>query len=192
MIAKTTNAVISKRDEYKNIRRRVYVMRLTMEKRIVIFSVILMGLLPQAVFANSSWHWISEIRPWDILPWVALATIVIEVLAIWKIPRTEKLWKIVLTVACVNLISFLLPYGLLALGSSWYVTFQDLLNKGPNYIVGIVFLVLTLIAELPIAYDVLKPHVDKKHVLLWTIICSNIATTVMVAVVERVITEGSW
>ena len=49
--------------------------------------------VPTVVFANSSWYWISEQRPWDILPWVAMATIFIEVLAIWLIPATGHFLK---------------------------------------------------------------------------------------------------
>ena len=148
--------------------------------------------MPQAVFANSSWHWVSDYRPWDILPWVAAATIIIEVLAIWQIPKTKQLLKTAVTVVIANLVSFLLPYGILAAADVVHDTFQGALNAGPSYIVGVMFLLLTLAAELPIVYDILKPHVEKSKVLLWTIVFSNAATTAMVAIVERIITEGSW
>lgn len=153
---------------------------------------LMVAAVPTAVFANSSWYWISEQRPWDILPWVALATIVIEVLAIWRIPATGHFLKTALIVIGANLLSFLLPYGLLAVGNSWYGTFQDILESGPCYIVSVMFLIMTLAVELPIVYKVLKQHVQNKKFFLWTIIGTNTVTTILVAIVERMITEGAW
>lgn len=39
-------------------------------------------LLGVRVYANSSWVWISETRPFDVLPWVAAVTILIEAAAV--------------------------------------------------------------------------------------------------------------
>ena len=112
--------------------------------------------VPTVVFANSSWYWISEQRPWDILPWVAMATIFIEVLAIWLIPKTKQLVKTTGIVVIANLVSFLLPYGVLAGGDAVHETFQDVLNAGPVYIVSVMFLIMTLAVELPVVYKALK------------------------------------
>ena len=163
-------------------------------KRIHLLIVLslMLAAVPTAVFANSSWYWISEQRPWDILPWVALATIVIEVLAIWLIPKTKQLVKISRIVIVANLVSFLLPYGVLAGGDAVHETFQDVLNAGPVYIVSVMFLIMTLAVELPVVYKVLKKYVQNKKLLLWTIIGTNTVTTIMVAIVERMITEGAW
>ena len=54
----------------------------------------LMVLLPANAFADSSWVWISEKRPFDILPWVAVGTILIEWLSIWLIPKTGHSLKV--------------------------------------------------------------------------------------------------
>ena len=158
---------------------------------LIILSLMLAA-VPTAVFANSSWYWISEQRPWDILPWVAMATIFIEVLAIWLIPATGHFLKTAGIVIGANLLSFLLPYGLLAVGNSWYGTFQDILESGPCYIVSVMFQIMTLAVELPVVYKVMKKHVQNKRMLLWTIIGSNTVTTIMVAIIERMITEGAW
>ena len=50
-------------------------------------------LIPQVAFPDSSWIWVTDKRPFDILPAVAAATIIIEVLAVWLIPHTWKLIK---------------------------------------------------------------------------------------------------
>ena len=165
-----------------------------MEKRItrvIVITCFVFLIIPQAVFADSSWCWLTDTRPFDILPPVALATIVIEVLAIWLIPHTGKLMKTAVAVILANAASFLLPYALL-LNDPVYPKFDDMLNAGPNYIVGAGFVILTLVLEIPIVYNLLKKHVDSKKKLLWSIVGSNIVTTAMVAVIERMVTDGYW
>ena len=165
-----------------------------MEKRItrvIVITCFVLLIIPQAVFADSSWCWLTDTRPFDILPPVALATIVIEVLAIWLIPNTGKLMKTAVAVILANAASFLLPYALL-LNDPVYPKFDDMLNAGPNYIVGAGFVILTLVLEIPIVYNLLKKHVDSKKKLLWSIVGSNIVTTAMVAVIERMVTDGYW
>ena len=159
--------------------------------RVIVITCFVLLIIPQAVFADSSWCWLTDTRPFDILPPVALATIVIEVLAIWLIPNTGKLMKTAVAVILANAASFLLPYALL-LNDPVYPKFDDMLNAGPNYIVGAGFVILTLVLEIPIVYNLLKKHVDNKKKLLWSIIGSNIVTTAMVAVIERMVTDGYW
>lgn len=55
-----------------------------------------------------------------------------------------------------------------------------------------VFLMLTIIIEMPIVYNALKKQVQDRKVLKVVIIVSNIITTAGVAIVERLITEGYW
>ena len=98
------------------------------------FNVVLFN---TATHANSSWYWISETRPFDILPWVAIATIIIETLSINYVGRIYH----------TSEISFVLR--------------KD---------AGI--------------------HCTKR--LLTSIVFSNLVTTIMVAVVERIICQGSW
>ena len=159
--------------------------------RVIVITCFVLLIIPQAVFADSSWCWLTDTRPFDILPPVALATIVIEVLAIWLIPHTGKLMKTAVAVILANAASFLLPYALL-LNDPVYPKFDDMLNAGPNYLVGAGFVILTLVLEIPIVYNLLKKHVDSKKKLLWSIVGSNIVTTAMVAVIERMVTDGHW
>lgn len=159
--------------------------------RVIVITCFVLLIIPQAVFADSSWCWLTDTRPFDILPPVALATIVIEVLAIWLIPHTGKLMKTAVAVILANAASFLLPYALL-LNDPVYPKFDDMLNAGPNYIVGAGFVILTLVLEITIVYNLLKKHADSKKKLLWSIVGSNIVTTAMVAVIERMVTDGYW
>ena len=159
--------------------------------RVVMIAGFMFFVIPQTAFADSSWRWLTDYRPFDILPPVALATVVIEVLSVWLIPHTGKLIKTAVVVILANAASFLLPYALL-LGDPVYPRFDDVLNAGPNYIVGFGFVVLTLLIEIPVIYNLLKKHVDSKKKLLWVVVGSNIVTTAMVAVIERMVTDGYW
>ena len=154
--------------------------------------IALITLFPSKVFADSSWIWISEKKPFDILPWVAIGTILIEWLSIWLIPKTGHCLRVLGIVMIANAASFILPYVFLKSELSWYGTFDHILDSGPNYIVSGVFLLLTIIIEMPIVYNVLKSNVQSKRMLQITIIVSNIITTAGVAVIERLITEGHW
>lgn len=158
---------------------------------LVVAAIIYIALIPAAAHADSSWCWLTDNRPFDILPPVALATVVIEVLAIWLIPHTGKSIKTAVAVILANAASFLLPYAI-CLNDPVYHDFDQVLDAGPNYIVGIGFLMLTFMIEIPIVYNLLKKHVESRRKLLWTIVGSNIITTVMVAIVERVVTDGYW
>lgn len=160
--------------------------------RISIMIMALMVLFPVNAFADSSWVWISEKRPFDILPWVALGTILIEWLSIWLIPKTGHALKVLGIVMIANAASFLLPHAFLKADLSWYGTFEHILDSGPHYIVSGVFLLLTLLVEMPIVYNVLKSKVQDKKKLQLTIIISNMITTAGVAIIERLITEGYW
>lgn len=160
--------------------------------RISIMIMALMALFSLNAFADSSWVWISEKRPFDILPWVALGTILIEWLSIWLIPKTGHALKVLGIVMIANAASFLLPYAFLKADLSWYGTFEHILDSGPHYIVSGVFLLLTLLVEMPIVYNVLKSKVQDKKKLQLTIIISNMITTAGVAIIERLITEGYW
>ena len=99
--------------------------------------------------------------------------------------------KTAVAVILANAASFLLPYALL-LSDPVYPRFDDVLNAGPNYIVGFGFVMLTLLIEIPVVYNLLKKHVDSKKKLLWAIVGSNTVTTAMVAVIERMVTNGYW
>lgn len=167
-------------------------MRKNNKMTLVLIMIVVIALFPLNAFADSSWIWISEKRPFDILPWVAIGTILIEWLSIWLIPKTGQALKALRTVTLANAASFLLPYAFLKASLSWYGTFDHILDSGPHYIVSGAFLLLTIIIEMPIVYNVLKSNVQSKRMLQITIIVSNIITTAGVAVIERLITEGHW
>lgn len=145
------------------------------------------------VFANSSWVWISEKRPFDILPFVIAGTLLIETLAINFIPEIHKPLKVFLIITAANSVSFILPYLILLAHPEPYPAWDlEVLNSGFNPIVSFLFLFFTLCAELPVVYFSLKKNTDNNKKLLLTIIGVNILTTILVGVVEHTICEGHY
>jgi len=163
------------------------------DRRISIFVIIaLLLLIPQAVYADSSWYWISETRPFDILPFVAIATILIEVMWIRNATRMKELGKVFFVVIVANLVSFVAPYVIEYLSMSWYGSIFDVIDAVPIFTVNVGFLMLTMVVEMPIVYNSLKKYVANKKMLMWHTLYANVATTVMVVIVERLICSGSW
>lgn len=149
--------------------------------------------LVTVAYANSSWIWISETRPWDILPWVIVGTLVIEILAIRLFGGEKKLGRIVLFVTLGNLISFLVPYLFKWLAYTMDgFGFDKYLNHFPSFITGTFYFALTLIVELPLVYCALVPKEKPSRKLMWTVIAANIVTTALTAIVEQTLCKGQW
>ena len=151
--------------------------------------------LPLNVFANSSWHWLTDTRPYYILPFAIIVTLAIETLAIKFIAKVPNLAKTFCFVTIGNLVSFLIPYAFTALMNVLYspwATLLDSIDKLPYYNVGVFFLVLTVIAELPIVYFTLRKHAKSKLSLILTVVSANVVTTGEVALIERLLCYGEW
>lgn len=145
-------------------------------------------------FANSSWVWISETRPYDVLPFVALATLIIETAALNGFLKIGNWHRVFTGVLIGNLISFAVPY----IGYSnttpyaGYYTLTQILQRGPFYTVGAAFLIITVAVELPFMYFWLKKSVKNKKLLVLVTVVANVVTTAMVALVERILCEGYY
>ena len=156
-------------------------------------TAILISAFPLFTFANSSWVWISETRPYDVLPFVAIATLAIETAALNLVLKIGNWHKVFSGVLIGNLISFAVPY----IGYSNTPPYYDMplsyiLERGPFYTVGAAFLFLTVAVELPFMYFWLKKDAKNKKLLVLVTVVANVVTTAMVAVAERVLCEGRW
>lgn len=144
-------------------------------------------------FANSSWVWISESRPYDVLPFVIAFTLVAETFAIARFGKIEDKAKVFVPVLVGNLISFAMPYTgySQSLYGEWY-GLKHTLDHSPYYTVGLVFLVMTVVAELPVVYFALKKRSGDKKTLAISIVVINVLTTIATALTERLICHGHW
>ena len=165
-------------------------------RKSTLFIVFLLVLsIPQVVSANSSWCWISETRPYDVLPVVAIATILIECGMINRCTRPKNYHVILAYVSIANLLSFICPYIInycRLIGVRGYQPISDMFEHWPAYTVGICFFIMTIVVELPIVYFELKKRTDNTKKIKGIIVLANVITTIMVAVVERLICQGHW
>lgn len=148
---------------------------------------------PAVAFANSSWWWTWEslLKPSDLFPIAVAVTLAIEMLAVELIARAGRPLRSFLTVAAANLFSFGAPILVFAIDEihplSWYLEHQ------PIYLVGPLYLVMTLAIEVPIVYALLYRDDDKPYnrKLLATIIGANVVTTALVAIIEQTLCFGT-
>lgn len=148
--------------------------------------LLLICFLPITACANSSWVWIAETRPIDILPFVVVGTLVFETMVILFMARPQNKKKALAVICLGNLLSFLAPYVLRFLGEVQVPTF------GKYYIVGTIFLAATLAVEFPIEYYMLVKDSQRKRWLVAAIILANIVSTGSVALIERTFCRGYW
>ena len=137
--------------------------------------------------------WISETTPYDVIPFVAISTLIIETVAFNLFLKIGKWHKVFTGVLIGNLLSFAVPY----IDYSNTVPYYDMplsyiLERGPFYTVGAAFLFLTVAVELPFMYFWLKKDAKNKKLLVLVTVVANVVTTAMVAVAERVLCEGRW
>ena len=151
-------------------------------------------LFPSIVYANSSWHWVTS-SPMKVLPFAVIFTILIETASITKLGRVADSKKAFYIICLANLMSFISPYLERAYrfiptsgGFSIFAAF----TKGPFYMILAGYLILTIAVELPIVYFLLRKDSMNKKNLLISILLSNIVTTLLVAVCERMICVGQW
>lgn len=144
--------------------------------------------------ANSSWRWISESRPYDVLPFVIVFTLFAETYTIKHYCRIIKTDRVFIPVFIGNIISYFMPYAvdILLVRSEHIYTLSEFWQRGHFYTVGTVYLFMTLVAEIPVVYAFLKKKATDSKTLVRVILAVNVLTTVLVALTERIICRGRW
>ena len=153
---------------------------------------VFLPILFTTAYANSSWNWLTDTRPYEVLPYVIIVTLLIETAAVNYIPKIHKLFKVFCVISLGNLFSYAIPWAFRYFVPYAFGTFHDYIEHGPVYNIGLVYLLLTIAIELPVEYFLLKNDLKKRLKLALTIILSNAATTSLVAVVERIVCPGKW
>lgn len=170
----------------------------TMAKKIqrgILLILILWGMTERRVYADSSWIWLSKRQPYEIMPVVAVITILIEVLIILHFLKITETKRGVLIIFGGNLASFLVPYivnYMLLKTQMGYENIERAFSIGPYYIVGLGYLFLTIVIELPIVYAGLKNEIKDKKKGIFVICAANVITTAFVFGVERILCYGRW
>ncbi len=157
---------------------------------------LLLPLFRLTAWANSSWIWVSETRPVDVLPWVAAATVLIETVWIGRCLDRALRPRVFLAVCAANLVSFLAPYLFLSLepmtmGYSLAEALQKQADHWPSWIVGGGYLALTVLTE-SFVYFLFEKKAARPKGLLRAFLFSNIATTALTFAAERLLCRGHW
>ena len=159
--------------------------------RIFLCSFLVCG---QAVYANSSWVWLTDRRPYQLLPAVAVFTVLFETCFIKAFLKFRNIPKLFAVVLAGNLLSFLIPYAFGYLewtqfhGNNIFEMFEHL----PYYIIGPLYLIFTLVIEIPVLLKCFKkelPDIRKGAVVIGA---ANVITTLVVFVIERYLCYGQW
>lgn len=148
----------------------------------------------QTLYANSSWVWLTDQRPYELLPAAAALTIIIEVTIIKIFLKIKNTKRLIGLVVIGNLASFILPYVMeyLDMRELGYTNWAEIFDKGPFYMVGALYLLLTLIVEIPIVSVGMKKEIPGKRRAILVIGMANVITTAMVGIVERLLCYGRW
>ena len=158
-----------------------------------IISLFFIQLFNLIAFANSSWFWISETRPFDILPWVAIGTLIIETISLIVFAKIKNGFMVFTFVTIANLLSFAAPYlFLLLVPNAIGYTFEMFIENTPSYTIGFLYYATTVLVELPIIYFSLSKYASSIKRFVITVICSNTVTTILVAIIERIFCVGRW
>ena len=167
-------------------------------KPAVLPAVLAVCFFPKTVYANSSWHWFSD-TPLTVLPWAVCGALFLEVLIICRANRTLSIKKTIAAAVYANALSFFLPYifaGIFPILGAEELSFFETINysvrKVPFYTVGIAFLAITLAAEIPAMWLMLRKSTENRKRLLISIAAANIITTVLCGAAERILCRGSW
>ena len=137
-------------------------------------------------YANSSWYWASKVLPWHLLPFIIIFTLIIEIGFIHCLCKTDWI-RTIIVISIANLVSFGVPF-LSATFSVVHPFPQSL--EDYHSIVNSIYLILTLVIEVPIVTAFLKT--ENKTRLLTVAIIANIITTLMVLLVEELFCWGYY
>lgn len=166
-------------------------------KRALLCCILLIVLYPERVLANSSWHWVTE-SPMKVLPLAIVLTLAIESWGVIVYGKVGEKVRTFVIVTFTNIASFIAPYIYSTLklnrfyGSGLDYAWERAFNNGPNYIIRLIYLFLTLCIEVPLVYFLLRNRSSDKKRLLLVTIAVNVITTIVVAVLERFLCQGQW
>lgn len=166
-------------------------------KRALQCCILLFVIYPVRVLANSSWHWVT-VSPMKVLPFAIILTLAIESWGVIIYGKVGQKVRTFVIVTFANIASFIAPYiystyklnrfYCSGLDYAWERAF----NNGPNYIIRLVYLILTLCIEVPLVYFLLRNQSNDKKRLLLVTIAVNVITTIIVGVLERFLCQGRW
>lgn len=139
-------------------------------------------------FAHSSFIWDTAARPYYVLPFTFLLSVAVEYSALTFIAHVRRPWKTFAVVLAGNVLAF-------GAAAAFYLYSNRNEPAGwawPPYMIGVIFLVSSLLIEVLIEEMVLRKDAESGSKLLWTLLIANAATGGIAAAAERLICTGHW
>ena len=154
-----------------------------------LFALLLVFMFPIAISA-SSWAWMSDVRPYHLLPLDIGVASTIEILSLLYIAKVTYKSKAVFFTIFANMVSFAAPYVATFL-------FEDdglaCLEKNSSYgLLRFAHVGMILIFEWIAVFIPLCDHVESEKRLIWTIFGSNAVSTALVILLESVLAPGQY
>lgn len=159
---------------------------------LVILPALAALLYPLTVYANSSWVWLTQTTPLTVLPFAIIGTLAIEILSVIFVIKPAKRLKAAIIITLANVFSFAAGYFLGAIDLEVGYTIMDVIMHTPHYIISIIYLLLTLIIEMPVVGCSLWRDTTNKNLFIALIVASNIVTSILVSVCEGIFAPGSY
>ena len=132
-------------------------------KESILLIVLLVLCIPKVVYADSSWMWFTTTAPYQLLPFVAVLTIMIEYLMIKNILHIQNKKRVLIAVCISNLVSFMVPYFATYYQDGVYETIKQTFESMDFYTINSAYLFLTLIIECPIVYAIVQDEIHLRQ-----------------------------
>lgn len=150
-------------------------------------AALLLCTFPLFAKARTSWVWTTDGRPFSFLLTFALGALALETLLLPTIAPGQKKTKVLEVLCLGNLVTFLLPYLLRYLGEVY-----EIISPSDHYVVGVLFLVVLLVLEVPVEYNLLHRDDSPNPRLLAGLLVANAVSTAGIALLERLAFHGYW
>lgn len=129
------------------------------------------------------------------MPLAVALTILIEISFVTLTLKITNIRKVCGVIILGNVMSFITPYIVvycIQRENMGYKTFERAFAGGAYYIIGLGYLFLTIIIELPIVYYGLRKEIKNKTFGCMVICIVNGITTGVVFIIERIACYGQW
>lgn len=150
-------------------------------------AALLLCTFPLFAKARTAWVWTTDGRPFSFLLAFALGALALETLLLPAIAPGQKKTKVLEVLCLGNLVTFLLPYLLRYLGEVY-----EIISPSDHYVVGVLFLVVLLVLEVPVEYNLLHRDDSPNPRLLAGLLVANAVSTAGIALLERLAFHGYW
>lgn len=147
--------------------------------------IILTFCFTPTVFANSIWtKRMDNYSYMEHFPYIIIGTLIIEILALLAVTGMKKPLKVIGAVVLANAASFLIPEMIINVIMFNGNHFEFFMLFNTYWVLNVIFIIITIVIELPIIWVILRKDEKNVKALLLTTVAVNIFTTVVTAFID--------